>query len=464
MYVKEFLNSYTSKTEEDTLLSSMKKHRKTMSVKVEEVDFDQLQKWSTTSHGDFVHSSGKFFRICGGQSTNKKTGFQKFQPIIDQPEQGILGITSRCKNNKIEILLQAKIEPGNLDKVQYSPTVQATKSNYTGAHKGKTVPYIDDFMSVSNKIKSRGFQSEHGYKFYKKANDNVHVHDNDAVLLDDRFVWLSLNDIRVLLSREHCINMDTRSVLATIDFIGRSLTYDEVFSHLGDDGSLEKQLLFSSLTVSGATNSCEEIKKWVSDSKDSSCIEHKTISLNELINKGWNKTKNRINSETNKHFELVGVKATIESREVSSWFQPIVRDNVPKIYVFLMKKINGTIQVLMQLVEEDFSWSGPELAPTFHAVESYSNLFEKLKELKLSEKDFQIVYDKFQSEEGGRFLEQKNRYILIKVDDSVKINESEHQRWMTLYQLKLATSFECSVNIEARTLLSIASYYKGGKK
>lgn len=464
MQIKEFLNSYTSKVEEETLLSSMENHREKMAVKVQEVDFEQLQNWSITSDGDFVHSSGKFFRICGGYAVNKQTGIENFQPVIDQPEQGILGITSRCKDDRIEVLLQAKIEPGNLDKVQYSPTVQATKSNYTGAHKGKSVPYIDDFMPKSRKVKSRGFQSEHGHKFYKKANDNVHVRDNNAEPLDDRFLWLSLNDIRFLLSREHCINMDTRSVLATIDFIGRPLTYDEIFSQLEDDGSLEKELLFSSLTESGASISSEEIQKWIVNSKANRFIEHKTISLNELVNNGWEKTKSRINSELNRHFELVGVKASIESREVSSWYQPIVRDNVPKIYAFLMKKINGTTQVLTQLIEEDFNWSGPELGPTFHAVESQWQLFEKLKVLKLSEKNCQIIYDKYQSEEGGRFLEQKNRYILIKVNDSVKINKNKKQQWMTLYQIKKATSAECSVNIEARTLLSIAAYYKGGEK
>ncbi len=48
-------------------------------------------------------------------------------------------------------------------------------------------------------------------------------------------------------------------------------------------------------------------------------------------------------------------------------------------------------------------------------------------------------------------------------DENVDINMGNNFRWMTLYQLKKMTGFECSVNIEARTLLSIASYYKGEK-
>ena len=458
--IKEFLKSFTAEVLEESLLASLDKQRAHMEVIVEEAEFDQLYKWSTTIDGDLVHESGKFFRICGAQAINLKTGKQRWQPIIDQPEQGILGITSRCKNGKIEILLQAKIEPGNRDRVQYSPTVQATKSNYTGVHKGKGVPYVDDYMPESKKVKSRGFQSEHGYKFYKKANDNIHVRDNTALALDERFVWLSLNDVRFLLGREHCINMDTRSVLGTIDFIGRPLTYNEVFSHIGDNQSLEVDLLFSSLTVDGAVNTSDEIATWLLNSKATPSIEHKIVPLKVLRHLGWTRTKNKICSATNKHFEVVGIKATIESREVSSWYQPIIRDNVPKIYAFLMKKINNTVQVLVQMVEEDFSWSGPELGPTFHSVQSDKELGEKLNTLNLSANACQFIYDKYQSEEGGRFLQQQNRYMLIKIDDTVEIPEAKNYKWMTLYQLKSATSTECSVNIEARTLLAIASYYK----
>tara|TARA_Y100000592_G_scaffold100786_1_gene182781 strand:+ start:5923 stop:7323 length:1401 start_codon:yes stop_codon:yes gene_type:complete len=463
MIIDNFLNSYNSKVSEKDILDSMESHRESMAVKVKEVNFDQLEKWSTNSSGDFVHDSGKFFRICGARAFNKTTGEERYQPIIDQPEQGILGIITRYNNGCLEVLLQAKIEPGNLRNVQYSPTVQATKSNYTGAHKGKGVAYIQDFMPSSEKVVNRIFQSEHGYKFYRKANDNVHVHDNNASCLDTRFMWLTLGHIRFLLSKEHCINMDTRSVLATMDFIGTPLTRDEIFHGMENMNSLENQLLFSSLSEQGAKHSLESITQWVSNCKANSSIEYSTVPLNLLTDKGWVKTKNKISSQHNKQFELVGIKASIESREVSSWYQPIVRDNIPKTYAFLVKKINGIVHVLAQMVEEDYNWSGPELGPTFHSIQSQSELNENLETNNLTSENCKVIYDKYQSEEGGRFLEQKNRYMLILADENLDINMGNNFRWMTLYQLKKMTGFECSVNIEARTLLSIASYYRGEK-
>ena len=57
------------------------------------------------------------------------------QPIIIQNEKGILGILKDSVKNKY--LLQAKVEPGNKNRLQLSPTVQATKSNYQRVHGGK---------------------------------------------------------------------------------------------------------------------------------------------------------------------------------------------------------------------------------------------------------------------------------------------------------------------------------------
>ena len=64
-------------------------------------------------------------------------------PIIVQKELGILGIIKDKVKNKY--LLQAKVEPGNKNKLQLSPTVQATKSNYERVHGGKKIPYLNIF-------------------------------------------------------------------------------------------------------------------------------------------------------------------------------------------------------------------------------------------------------------------------------------------------------------------------------
>ena len=89
------------------------------------------------------------------------------QPIIVQNEMGILGILKDSKKNKY--LLQAKVEPGNRNKLQLSPTVQATKSNYQRVHGGKKIPYLNYFLKNNNNFVA---QYEQGYRYLYKSNYN----------------------------------------------------------------------------------------------------------------------------------------------------------------------------------------------------------------------------------------------------------------------------------------------------
>lgn len=463
-----FFSSYEKDVDVDNLISTLNSFKYDLDIKL--INFDVMDKWNIDDVDNICHESGKFFSIKGACSFNKKTNVYNYQPIIDQPEQGILGLISRIKDSRIEILAQAKIEPGNVGVVQYSPTVQATRSNYSGVHNGRRVLYIENFIEESeekekvifcDEVVSRGFQSEHGYKFYKKANDNVHVRA-DVEIVDDKFVWLCLSDIRFLFSKEHHLNMDMRSVLSTIDFVGYSLPISEVLDNIKSNISdLEKDLLVSSLSEENSLNSINEISEWLHEAKRYKKIDQEIIPLKSLYKHGWVLSDSSLKSNSNKNFEVVGIKATVDSREVCSWFQPIIKDNIPKVYAFLIKKINGIFHVLTKLVEEDYSWAGPELGPTLSSVDSNNlDLKKELLNFNVKENEYNVIYDRVQSEEGGRFLEQKNRYVLIVVNDDVDVIINQNYKWVTLYQLKRMTNSECCVNIEARSLLCIGSYFR----
>ncbi|WP_244267592.1 NDP-hexose 2,3-dehydratase family protein [Bacteroides oleiciplenus] len=49
-------------------------------------------------------------------------------------------------------LMQAKIEPGNVNCIQISPTLQAIKSNYSCVHSGKLPNYLKYFVNESLRI------------------------------------------------------------------------------------------------------------------------------------------------------------------------------------------------------------------------------------------------------------------------------------------------------------------------
>ena len=115
------------------------------------------------------HITNKFFKIIGIKAESNFYKKKWDQPIIVQNEIGILGIIKHKKTQKY--LLQAKVEPGNINKLQLAPTVQATESNFKRAHGGKKVPYINFFLKLKNKKKYH--QSEQGFRYLNKFNSNI---------------------------------------------------------------------------------------------------------------------------------------------------------------------------------------------------------------------------------------------------------------------------------------------------
>ncbi|MFH4268324.1 NDP-hexose 2,3-dehydratase family protein, partial [Acinetobacter baumannii] len=81
-----------------------------------------------------------------------------------------------------------KVEPGNCNGLQLSPTVQATRSNYTRVHQGRAVPYLEYFVDArKHRVIADVRQSEQGSWFFQKRNRNmiVDVGDADVEVLED---------------------------------------------------------------------------------------------------------------------------------------------------------------------------------------------------------------------------------------------------------------------------------------
>ena len=124
----------------------LKIQKKKQKISVKEKKISDLESWSYNSK-KISHNSRKFFSIIGlrviSNFYRRKTWDQ---PIIFQNENGILGILRRIKNGEPEYLMRANVEPGNINKLQISPSVQATKSNYTRVHGGKKIKYLNFFL------------------------------------------------------------------------------------------------------------------------------------------------------------------------------------------------------------------------------------------------------------------------------------------------------------------------------
>lgn len=149
----------------EEVVSWIERRNREVAVRVEEVPFADLKGWHfDDATGNLVHDTGKFFSIVGiDVRTNVGYESRWTQPIINQPEVGYLGIICKEFDGVLYFLLQAKIEPGNVNCVQLSPTLQATRSNYTQVHGGKKPAYLEYFQNARpDQIILDQLQSEQG--------------------------------------------------------------------------------------------------------------------------------------------------------------------------------------------------------------------------------------------------------------------------------------------------------------
>ena len=144
-------------------------------MKVHKVGFNIIEGWGINP-SEIFNKKKKFFSIMPYQFINQNKK-KWYQPLIIQKEVGILGIIKRRVNKLDYYLLQAKIEPGNIDNIQLSPTVQATKSNYLRAHGGRKTKYLQFFIKKNNSLKvlTNLRLSEQGTRYFDKSNKNILV-------------------------------------------------------------------------------------------------------------------------------------------------------------------------------------------------------------------------------------------------------------------------------------------------
>lgn len=171
--------------------------------------------WSVDEKsGSLVHESGEFFSIDGirvSNSSNREVTGGWDQPIVTQKgyDGGILGLIRTRKNGVPFYLVEAKSEPGNPNIVQISTTVQATFSNLKRAHGGNSTPYSEYFLKPENNdaqvIFSR-WMSEDGGRLLNKRNKSMIVEvDKDIELINDRYRWVTLNDLVLLIKETDAI-------------------------------------------------------------------------------------------------------------------------------------------------------------------------------------------------------------------------------------------------------------------
>ncbi len=432
----------------DEVVAWIERRNREVVVQVDEVPFADLKGWHFDEvTGNLVHDSGKFFSVVG-IDVRTNTGCERrwTQPIINQPEVGYLGIICKEFDGIMYFLLQAKIEPGNVNCVQLSPTLQATRSNYTRVHGGKKPAYLEYFQNAKpNQIILDQLQSEQGARFLRKRNRNIIIRVDDDIEVGEDFRWLTLGQIKALLRRDNMVNMDTRTVISGLRLEG--------------DGESE---LFASERAKVGVMTLDEVLHRLSELKSRFELVVEKIPLKNV--RDWEVTPTEIVHRDRRFFRVLGVNVTIANREVAQWCQPIVQPMQEGLNVLFVKKINGILHFLLQAKVECGNFDVVEFAPT---IQCLTGDFRKVSvqdmpcfvpEFLSGEVVERIVFDTKQSEEGGRFYHEQNRNVICLVNDRVPDIPNERFVWLTLGQIKEFLRFNNYLNIQVRSLISALPY------
>ena len=423
-------------------------------LEVERVPLAGLTGWhSDPTTGNILHDSGRFFTVEGLDVELPGAPVPAWrQPIINQPEVGILGILVKEFDGVLHCLMQAKVEPGNYNGVQLSPTVQATRSNYTRVHRGKAVPYLEYFQDRPrpHRLLADVRQSEQGAWFHQKRNRNVIIEVFGEVEVRDGFCWLTLAQIHALLREDDLVNMDARTVLSCLPFVGTGLAADG-----GDD--FRSALLRSCTPEYDGRHGMGEILAWITESRTRHEVSARRVPLDEVT--GWHRDEQEIRHDSGGFFRVIGVNVRAGGREVRQWMQPMIEPLGGGIVALLVRRIDGVLHALMHARIEPGYVDVIELAPTVQCTpENYAWLPASARppflDEVLSADERRIRYDTLLSEEGGRFFHARNRYLIIETELDPDPDTCPDHRWLAVHQLADLLRHSHYVNIQARSLVA----------
>ena len=402
--------------------SSQRKKQK-INVKVKKLS--KLINWNKNKK-HIAHNSKKFFRIVAIDVVSNLITKNWDQPIIIQNEMGILGILKDSKKNKY--LLQAKVEPGNKNKLQLSPTVQATKSNYQRVHGGKKIPYLNYFLKNSKNFVA---QSEQGYRYLYKSNYNSLINIKKKIKVLNNYFWFNRIDIKELVKKRSVLNMDTISVFSTF---------------------LKKEKKDNPL------NSQNKIYKWISKKDKFYRLKTKIKPLYNL--QDWKVTNEKIIHKRKNHFSVIGINIKSNNREVKEWDQPIIKGKKLAFVGFIICQFNNTNHYLCRYNKKpglktstlscSINTSDINNYKKIHTISPFQkNLLNNF--LMKKNKKFKIVYDNILSDEGGRFYNCEIKYKALLVNKNFNIKLPEDYIWISQNQM-IKMIKRKKIDIEARLL------------
>ena len=427
---------------------------RTTYVNINECSINDSSFWFYDDYnGEVLNRKRSFFSIKGMRRFEDGE-FKGEQPIIIQPEIGYLGIICRKIDGILNFLMQAKIEPGNVNCVQISPTIQATKSNFTRAHGGKLPTYFELFEhSERYEVIYDQIQSEQATRFYKKRNRNMIMIVNDDFEVYPNFRWMTLGQIKKLMEVDNLVNMDTRTVLSGIPLVTRSLdrSEKEEIEPLFSD-----KALFNSIFYSDPQDNIPWIYQRLNNYKMFRDVKLAAVPLNQLVD--WKVDEYGITCKKQADFMVRYYDIEISGREVQHWSQPLFKAIGMATFGLLSRVIEGKREFLVRIKPEIGSFDKAEIGPSVQWEPSHylynDNCVEKLFRKKYESRQG-LMINVILSEEGGRFYHEQNNNVVLEINAEELKETPADYIWVSYATLNYLVQVNNCLNIQLRNLLSL---------
>ncbi|MBR0343405.1 MAG: NDP-hexose 2,3-dehydratase family protein [Oscillospiraceae bacterium] len=438
----------------DDILEWIREKNKATTVRIEKKKYDYSgDDWHYDKNtGEIRNKNGTFFQIKGLRKVENGL-VQQEQPIIIQNEIGYLGIIGKEIDGVLYFLMQAKIEPGNINKVQISPTIQATKSNFMQAHGGKTPAYLEYFSNKKNyEIVVDQIQSEQSSRFLGKRNRNIIIIVDDDIEVLESHRWMTLGQIKQLMQYDNIVNMDTRTVISCIPLSLRDISYREL-SHI--KSLFSEEAFFNSMFFGDSGNKINKIYQYMNEVK---MLDRSSIELADLYSLGkWRFDENGEFCSPEGDFRIVYCNIEIAGREVRKWEQPLLEAEGKSVFGLISCIDNGVRKYLIQTKSEVGCFDKIEIGPSVQLgpQEKTDNIIDELFINNLRQKKG-IEFSGLFSEEGGRFYQEQNRNVIMKVNrEDLPEPLPDGYFWADYQTLNILIQFNNCLNIQLRNLLSI---------
>lgn len=424
-----------------------------LKVNIEKIDFSYEGFWYYDKRDGYIRNeNNSFFQIAGYQEIEDDHIVAE-QPIIIQKEIGYLGIICKMIDGELNFLMQAKVEPGNVNVVQISPTLQATKSNFLRRHGGKSPDYLDYFIEAGNyDVIVDQVQSEQSSRFYKKRNRNIIIFVENDVPVIESHKWMTLGQIKELMKVNNLVNMDTRTVISCLPFSDElSMEYMEEIRPMIQDYSL-----YESFFKKPDYDAIRKIFNKINDYKMFSRDKSRILPLRSL--KGWEMNSKEIVCKKPYDFKVIYCRIEIEDREVKYWEQPLIEALGKAVFGIFTCIMDGIRKYLVCVKHEmgcfDFAELGPvvQMEPSNPRVKL--NTVEKLFLDKMDRRE-DIIVDVVLSEEGGRFFHEENRNVVIAIEKDEIKDIPDDYFWLDYATISEMIQFNNCVNIQLRNLISL---------